>query len=249
MGIGGSAGALDSYERFFLGLPPSTGLAFVVVPHLDPNAQGLMPDILARCTAMPVVQIADGQPLRANHVYVIPPGRSLSLKGGTLHPGDLALAGGHVIDHFFESLAADQQGKAVGIVLSGLGNDGTRGIGAIKRLGGRVLIEDPQTAEYPDMPRSAAGTRLADDVLPASSVRRCRQSCGWSESAAAMTSRTTSPPHWSAASTAASRGGASGTFPITSGCWKRPRTRLKRCFRISPLMSPAFSGTPRPSRP
>ncbi|WP_139322853.1 CheR family methyltransferase [Deinococcus marmoris] len=167
MGIGGSAGALDSYERFFLGLPPSTGLAFVVVPHLDPNARGLMPDILARCTPMPVVQITGSQSLRANHVYVIPPGHSLSLEGGTLHPGDLALAGGHVIDHFFESLAADQQGRAVGIVLSGLGTDGTRGIGAIKRLGGRVLIEDPQTAEYPDMPRSAAGTGLADDVLPA----------------------------------------------------------------------------------
>ena len=173
VGIGGSAGALDSYERFFLGLPPSTGLAFVVVPHLDPNAQGLMPDILARCTAMPVVQITGSQPLRANHVYVIPPSRSLSLEGGMLHPGDLVLAGGHVIDHFFESLAADQQGKAVGIVLSGLGTDGTRGIGAIKRLGGRVLVEDPQTAEYPDMPRSAVGTGLADDVRPALELAAC----------------------------------------------------------------------------
>ncbi|GGO39363.1 CheR family methyltransferase [Deinococcus humi] len=167
VGISGSAGALDSYERFFLGLPPSTGMAFVVVPHLAPNAPGLMPDLLARCTPMPVVQITGSQPLRANHVYVIPPGHSLSLRGGTLRPGDLALAGGQVIDHFFESLAADQQARAVGIVLSGLGSDGTRGIGAIKRLGGRVLIEDPQTAEYPDMPRSAAATGLADNVLPA----------------------------------------------------------------------------------
>ena len=173
VGIGGSAGALDSYERFFLGLPPSTGLAFVVVPHLDPNAQGLMPDILARCTPMPVIQITGSQSLRANHVYVIPPGHSLSLKGGTLHPGDLALAGGQVIDYFFESLAADQQGRAVGIVLSGLGSDGTRGVEAIRRLGGRVLIEDPQTAEYPDMPRSAAGTGLADDVRPVSELAAC----------------------------------------------------------------------------
>ncbi|WP_161883643.1 CheR family methyltransferase [Deinococcus alpinitundrae] len=167
VGIGGSAGALDSYERFFLGLPPSTGMAFVVLPHLDPNHQGLMPDILSRCTSMPVVQITGSQPLRANCVHVIPPGHSLSVASGTLHLGDLALAGRHVIDYFFEALAADQRGRAVGIVMSGLGSDGTQGIRAIKRLGGRVLIEDPQTAQSPAMPSSAASTGLADAVLPA----------------------------------------------------------------------------------
>ncbi|AFD27372.1 MCP methyltransferase/methylesterase, CheR/CheB with PAS/PAC sensor (plasmid) [Deinococcus gobiensis I-0] len=126
-----------------------------------------MPDLLTRCTIMPVVQITDGQPLRANRVHIPPPGHSLSLEGGILRLEDLTQAGGHVIDYFFESLAADQQGQAVGIVLSGLGRDGTRGIGAIKRAGGWVLVEDPQTAEYSDMPRSAVSTGLADDVQPA----------------------------------------------------------------------------------
>ncbi len=166
VGIGGSAGALDGYERFFLGLPPITGLAFVVVPHLDPGHKGLMPDILRRCTSLPVVQIEDGMALQADRVYIIPPGFSLSILNGVLHLGDLANVKGKVIDTFFAALAADQREHTVGIVLSGMGTDGTRGIQAIKRWGGRVLVQDPNTAEYASMPSSAAATHLADAVLP-----------------------------------------------------------------------------------
>ncbi len=167
VGIGGSAGALDGYERFFLSMPPDSGMAFVVVPHLDPRHSGLMPEILQRCTNMPVVAVKDGMAARPNHVHVIPPNCSLSVMNGALLLDDLERAGGMVIDAFFESLAADQGERAVGVVLSGMGSDGTRGVQAIKERFGLVLVQDPETAEYPAMPRSAAATQLANDVLPA----------------------------------------------------------------------------------
>ncbi|CAM4186787.1 CheR family methyltransferase [Deinococcus marmoris] len=167
VGIGGSAGALDGYERFFLSLPVDSGMAFVVVPHLDPRHRGLMPEILQRCTSMPVAQVGDGVRVQPDHVYVIPPGHSLSIMNGTLLLEDLELAQGRVIDSFFESLARDQGENAVGVILSGMGSDGTRGIQAIKESFGLALVQDPASAEYPSMPRSAAATGLANDVLPA----------------------------------------------------------------------------------
>ncbi len=165
--IGGSAGALDGYERFFLNLPPGTGMAFVVVPHLDPRQRGLMPEILQRCTPLPVLRAEDGQALKPDHVYVLPPGRSMSVMNGTLLLDDLQEASGLVIDHFFASLAADQGEHAVGIILSGMGSDGTRGVQAIKEHFGLVLVQSPDSAEYPSMPRSAVNTQLASDVLSA----------------------------------------------------------------------------------
>ncbi|CAM3577548.1 chemotaxis protein CheB [Deinococcus frigens] len=93
VGIGGSAGALDGYERFFLSLPVDSGMAYVVVPHLDPRHRGLMPEILQRCTSMPVVQVEDGVRVQPDHVYVIPPGHSLSIMNGVLLLEDLELAG------------------------------------------------------------------------------------------------------------------------------------------------------------
>ena len=167
VGIGGSAGALDGYERFFLSMPFDSGMAFVVVPHLDPRHRGLMPEILQRCTSMPVRQVEDGVRVQPDHVYVIPPGHSLSIMNGTLLLEDLELAQGRVIDSFFEALARDQGENAVGVVLSGMGSDGTRGIQAIKEQFGLALVQDPASAEYPSMPRSAAATQLANDVLPA----------------------------------------------------------------------------------
>ncbi|WP_407571533.1 CheR family methyltransferase [Deinococcus altitudinis] len=166
VGIGGSAGALDGYERLFLGIPPVNGMAFVVVSHLDPGHKGLMPDILARCTSMPVVQIEEGMSVLADRVHVIPPGSSLGMSNGKLHLRPLTEDHRLVIDGFFDSLALDQREQAVAIVLSGMGSDGTRGLRAIKKWGGQVLVENPATAEYPSMPSSAVATGLADDVLP-----------------------------------------------------------------------------------
>lgn len=166
VGIGGSAGALDGYERFFLSFPEGSGAALVVVPHLDPHHKGLMPELLQRCTALPVVEIEDGMQLQADHVYVIPPGRGLGLMDGMLLLGERGEMPSMPIDAFFGSLAADQGERAVAVVLSGAGTDGTRGVGAIKENFGRVFVQDPRSAEYPSMPQSAAATRLADAVLP-----------------------------------------------------------------------------------
>ncbi|WP_288403086.1 CheR family methyltransferase [uncultured Deinococcus sp.] len=169
VGIGGSAGALDGYERFFLGLPPESGVAFVVVPHLDPRHRGLMPELLQRCTALPVESITDGLQVQGDRVYVLPPGQALSIMNGTLllEPlGGPEGGQGQVIDRFFGALAADQGRRAVGVVLSGMGSDGTAGIQSIKEHFGLVFVQDPRTAEYPMMPRSAVATQLANSVLP-----------------------------------------------------------------------------------
>ncbi len=167
VGIGGSAGALDAYERFFTGLPLGSRMAFVVVSHLSPQHESLMPEILQRCTVLEVQAIQDGLPLQADGVYVAPPGFSVVLVGGVLQLRPLEEAQGHVIDAFFRSLAADQGAAAVGVVLSGLGRDGTAGVQAIKAAGGRVLVQDAATAEFPVMPQSAAATGVADAVLSA----------------------------------------------------------------------------------
>ena len=167
VGIGGSAGALDAYERFFTGLLLGSRMAFVVVSHLSPQHESLMPEILQRCTVLEVQAIQDGLPLQADGVYVAPPGFSVVLVGGVLQLRPLEEAQGHVIDAFFRSLAADQGAAAVGVVLSGLGRDGTAGVQAIKAAGGRVLVQDAATAEFPVMPQSAAATGMADAVLSA----------------------------------------------------------------------------------
>lgn len=169
VGIGGSAGALDGYERFFSGMPSGAGMSFLVVPHLDPNHKGMMPELLQRCTPMPVVQIKDGMQTQAGHVYVVPPGKSLSVLRGRLLIEDASFNPAP-IDSFFESLARDQGEQAVAVVLSGMGADGSRGLQAIHDNLGCVLVQDPVTAQYPAMPENAVATGLADQVLPASDL-------------------------------------------------------------------------------
>jgi len=171
VGIGGSAGALDAYEHFFLGLPAGSHMAFVVVPHQDPNYRGVMPELLQRCTELPVTEIEEGLELRADRVYVAPPGHDVSVVNGVLHltprqfrrPDSATLP----IDHFFESLALDQATLAVAVVLSGMGHDGSRGVQAVREAGGLVMVQEPATAEYPSMPESAIQTLSAHHVLPA----------------------------------------------------------------------------------
>ncbi|PYE50008.1 CheR family methyltransferase [Deinococcus yavapaiensis] len=165
--LGGSAGALDGYERFFLGLPPGSGMTFVVVTHLSPNGESLMPDLLRRCTSLPVELIEDGLRVEPDHVYVIPAGFSLAVMNGTLLLRDLDVAEGRVIDAFLASLAADVGERAVAVILSGMGSDGTRGVRAIKENFGLVLAQDPTTADYPAMPTSAIATGVVDEVRPA----------------------------------------------------------------------------------
>lgn len=169
VGIGASAGGLEALVQFFEQVPPACGMAFVVVQHLDPTQKGMMPELLQRATAMKVTQVTDRIRVRPGHVYVIPPNRDLSILHRTLHllapaaPRGLRLP----IDFFFRSLAEDQQQRSVGIILSGMGGDGTLGLRAIKEKAGVTLVQDPATAKFDAMPRSAIEAGLADIVAPA----------------------------------------------------------------------------------
>lgn len=167
VGMGASAGGLEAFVDFFAAMPPDSGLTFVLVQHLDPTHESLLPEILQRHTHMPVAQIQDGIRVEPNSVYVIPPNRDLALLHGTLHLIEPVTVDGVrlSIDFFFRSLAEDQAENTVGIVLSGTGTDGTLGLKAIKEAGGLVIVQEPLSAQYDGMPRSAIGTGLADFVL------------------------------------------------------------------------------------
>ena len=167
VGIGASAGGLEALKAFFGAMPENPGAAFVVVVHLDPTHESLMPDLLARATSMRVAHARDRQTLEANHVYVIPPNRSLTVEGGQIRVQTVedrrTLRG--VIDRFLRSLAGDQHGRAVGIVLSGTGTEGALGVRAIEAEGGMVMVQTPDSAAQPGMPTSAIATGVADLVL------------------------------------------------------------------------------------
>ena len=169
VGMGGSAGGLEAFEQFFSHLPPDTGLAFVLVPHLEPTHKGMMPELLGRHTKMKVVEVEDGMEVQPNHVYVIPPNADLAILHGKLQVLEPAAPRGlrMPIDFFFRQLAADQKEKAIGIILSGMGSDGTLGLKAIKENSGMAMVQDPASAKYDGMPRSAINTGLVDYVAPA----------------------------------------------------------------------------------
>ncbi|MBI4485875.1 MAG: PAS domain-containing protein [Acidobacteria bacterium] len=168
VGIGASAGGLEALKAFFGVMPPKSGLVFVVVVHLDPTHESLMPELLAKSTALTVAQARDRQPLEADHVYIIPPNRSLTIDQGLIRVREVADRRGlrGAIDHFFRSLAEDQHEKAIGIVLSGTGTEGTLGLRAIKAEGGLAMAQAPDSASQPGMPNSAIATGLVDFVLP-----------------------------------------------------------------------------------
>jgi len=176
VGIGASAGGLDAFKRFFGAMPADTGIAFVLIQHLDPTRESLTADLVGSYTTMRVVQAKDGMPVEPNRVYVIPPNAYLSLgKLGprittpTLRisaptaPRSLRMA----VDFFLRSLATAQQENAIGIILSGTGTDGTLGLKDIKACGGMTMVQDPQTAQHDGMPRSAISSGNADYVLAA----------------------------------------------------------------------------------
>jgi len=147
---------------------PDSGMAFVVVQHMDPTHQGLLAELLQRNLAMKVVQIEDGMSVEPNCVYVIPPNRDLSILHGVLHLLEPTAPRGHrlPIDSFFRSLALDQQERSIGVVLSGMGSDGTLGLRAIKERGGAVFVQAPDSAKFDGMPRSAIDSGLVDAVAP-----------------------------------------------------------------------------------
>jgi two-component system CheB/CheR fusion protein len=168
VGIGASAGGLEAADRFFRSMPEDSGMAFVLVTHLDPRHESSLPQLIQRATRMQVLQIEDGMKAEANRVYVLPPNRDLGILHGTLQL-TTPLGSAHMrapIDTFFRLLAEDRQERAVGIILSGMGTDGTLGAKVIKGKLGMVMVQDPGSAKCDGMPESAIREDIADFILP-----------------------------------------------------------------------------------
>ena len=169
VGIGASAGGLEALELFLSHLQPDAGLAYVVVQHLDPTHQDMLVELLQRVTPIPVLQAADRLRIEPDHVYVIPPNCDLSMLHGLLHvlepagPRGLRLP----IDSFFRALALDRGDLAIGVILSGMGADGTLGMRSIKDAAGMSFAQTPATAKFEAMPRSVIEAGLVDVVAPA----------------------------------------------------------------------------------
>jgi len=166
--LGASAGGLEAFTQFFKTCPADTGMAFIVVAHLDPTHISLLPELLQKQTAMPVCQVTDNQKILANTVYVIPPNKDLSILNRVLYllPPPLSRGMNLPIDSLFRSLAQDLGQHAAAIVLSGTGSDGSHGVKAVKEAGGVVLVQDEASAVYNGMPNSASVTGVVDYTLP-----------------------------------------------------------------------------------
>jgi two-component system CheB/CheR fusion protein len=168
VGIGASAGGLAAFQAFFSGMPTDPNMAFVLVQHLAPDHASILTDLIGRCTGLPVFEVEDSMVVRCNCIYIIPPDRDMALLNGALQLLKPNEQRGHrlPIDFFFRSLAQDQHARAVGIVLSGTGSDGTAGVRAIKGEFGMVMAQNPDSCEFDGMPRSAIATGLVDYILP-----------------------------------------------------------------------------------
>jgi two-component system, chemotaxis family, CheB/CheR fusion protein len=170
VGIGASAGGLAAFEAFFSGMPADVdpGMVFVLVQHLAPDHKSILTDLIRRYTRMQVFEVEDGMTVQPNCAYIIPPNRDMAFLQGTLQLLEPVAPRGQrmPIDFFFRSLAQDQHERAIGVVLSGTGSDGTIGIRAIKGEGGMVMVQNPESTEYDGMPRSAIATGLVDYELP-----------------------------------------------------------------------------------
>ena len=167
VGLGASAGGLEAFQNFLAATPSDSGLAFVLVQHLDPTHESMLAELLGRRTEMPVRQITDGMPIEPNCVYLIPPNASLSITNAILRLSQFSEPRGfrRPIDDFFRSLAIDQGANAACVVLSGTGGDGSEGLRAVKEAGGLTLVQEPDTAKYDGMPKSAVATGLVDKIL------------------------------------------------------------------------------------
>jgi two-component system CheB/CheR fusion protein len=168
VGVGASAGGFEAFRELLKSLPSDTGLALVLVQHLDPGHESLLAKLLSKATAMPVAEVEEGMKVEPNHVYVVPPNKIMGIGNGTLHlldrgdPKALHLP----IDYFLNSLADDQGNRAIGVILSGTASDGTMGLKAIKSEGGITFAQDINSAKYDGMPRSAIAAGCVDFVLP-----------------------------------------------------------------------------------
>src|SRR5271168_3538990 len=172
VGLGASAGGLDAARMLLAALPAGTGMAFILIQHLDPTHASMMVELLAGHTPLTVQQAAEGMPLEREHVYPIPPGSYLSIQGGALRlSAPLERHGARLpFDFFLRSLAEELGERAICVILSGTGSDGSLGLKAVKEKAGLVIAQDPDEAEYDGMPRSAIMTGAVDLVLPVAKI-------------------------------------------------------------------------------
>ncbi|MCM1983768.1 chemotaxis protein CheB [Lyngbya confervoides] len=172
VGIGASAGGLEAFQTFFRQMDEDSGMAFVLISHLAPDHDSLLSELIAKETQMTVLQVKEEVPLQPNHVYVIPPNATLTVEKSVLRLSTPLPARGHraPINTFFQSLAEDQGEKAICVILSGTGSDGTSGLKAIKEYGGLAIAQDSETAKYDSMPRNAVRSGLVDYVLPVEKI-------------------------------------------------------------------------------
>ena len=167
VGMGASAGGIEAFSKFFDAMPADSGAAFVLVLHLDPTRESQMARVLSAHTEMPVQQVEDQMHIQPNHVYVIAPDRDLTVTAGVLHLVKPAEKRGHrhPVDVLFRSLAFDQGERVIAVVLSGTGSNGTDGLKEVRAAGGLILVQDPASAKFDGMPRSAIAAGMADHIL------------------------------------------------------------------------------------
>ncbi len=172
--VGASAGGVEAFTELLTNLPPDTGMAFVLIQHLDPKHESLLSALLAKKSTMPVVEVRKGMKLEPNHVYVIPPNATMTISDHSLQLEKRIETGGTPmpVDLFMRSLAEQQGNRAIGIILSGLGSDGTLGMAEIQAQGGVTFAQDEGSAKYDSMPRSVIDAGSADYVLPPKSIAR-----------------------------------------------------------------------------
>ncbi|MCC6232630.1 MAG: chemotaxis protein CheB, partial [Verrucomicrobiales bacterium] len=172
VGVGASAGGLEALEEFLGHVPEGSGWAFIIVQHLDPTRRGMLPELLRRSTVMKVVQVKDRTRVQPDRVYVIPPNKDLSFRRGVLHLLEPTAPRGQrlPIDFLFRSLARDLHAQSIGVILSGMGSDGTLGARAIKEQAGLIVVQEPGTARFDSMPRSVVSAGLADGVAPVKEI-------------------------------------------------------------------------------
>ncbi|UOG73082.1 PAS domain-containing protein [Hymenobacter tibetensis] len=170
--LGGSAGSLSALEDILRAIPESSGVAYVVVTHQMPGADGELRQVLQHFTSVPVIEVTDGLRVRPNHIYVIPPAKDMSLLHGTLHLFEPTQQPGRrlPIDYFLQSLAKDVRDRAVCVILSGMGSDGSIGLKMVMENFGMVMVQEPESAEYDGMPRAAIATEFVDYILPAAEI-------------------------------------------------------------------------------
>ena len=159
VGIGASAGGLEALQQFLTFLPSNTGMAFVIIQHLAPNHKSLVTDILAKYSGMPVTEIRDGMMVERNHIYMIPPKYNVEIEQDVLRLREYDPKRiNHPIDIFFRSLAKAYQNRAIAVILSGAGSDGTSGIRSVKEQNGVIIVQTPESAKFDGMPRNAIST-------------------------------------------------------------------------------------------